>query len=143
MEARTPYSFGVDPNASPEDVKAVWDGLADYNRAAMGRGPYEELRIFLRDADGRIAEGLLGETYWGWLHINIFWLEEDARRQGLGSQLLAMAEDEGRSRNCKYAFLDTLSFQARPFYEKNGYELFATQEDYPVGHTRYFLKKTL
>ena len=143
MESQAPYTFGVEAEAAPEDVKAVWDGLADYNRAIMGRGQYEELRIFLRDADGRVAGGLLGETYWGWLHINIFWLEDAARRQGLGTQLLAMAEDEGRRRNCKYAFLDTLSFQARPFYEKNGYELFSTQEDYPLGHTRYFLKKTL
>lgn len=141
----TNYTFAVEADASPEDVKAVWDGLADYNRDVIGKGvyEYEELRIFLRDADGRVAGGILGESYWGWLHINIFWLEEAARRQGLGSRLLAMAEDEGRRRNCKYAFLDTLSFQARPFYEKNGYELFATQEDYPLGHTRYFLKKEL
>jgi hypothetical protein len=54
-----------------------------------------------------------------------------------------MAEDEGRRRGCKYAYLDTLSFQARPFYEKHGWEVFATQDDYPLGHTRWFLKKTL
>lgn len=140
-----PYRFRLQTDASQEDVQVVWDGLADYNRDVIGRGVYEyaPLRIFLRDADGRVAAGLLGESYWGWLHINIFWLEEAARRQGFGSQLLAMAEDEGRRRGCKYAFLDTLSFQARPFYERNGYELFATQDDYPLGHARYFLKKAL
>jgi GNAT superfamily N-acetyltransferase len=139
----TSYSFDIDENASPEDVKAVWDGLAEYNRTYNGRGEYTQLRIFLRDGDGRLAGGLLGECFWGWLHIDIFWLEEAARRQGLGSRLLARAEDEGRKRGCKYAYLDTLSFQARPFYEKNGWEVFATQEDFPVGHTRWFLKKTL
>jgi GNAT superfamily N-acetyltransferase len=139
------YSFGIEENASPEDVKTVWDGLADYNLGFIGRGVYEyhQLRIFLRDADGRLAGGMLGESFWGWLHIDIFWLEEAARRQGLGAKLLAMAEDEGRRRGCKYAYLDTLSFQARPFYEKQGYEVFAEQADYPLGHTRWFLKKTL
>ena len=139
------YSFGIEENASPEDVQAVFDGLAEYNREFVPRGKYqyETLRIFVRDADGRLAGGLLGESFWGWLHIDIFWLEEAARRQGLGSKLLAMAEEEGRRRECKYAYLDTLSFQARPFYEKQGYEVFATQEDHPLGHTRWFLKKEL
>ena len=77
------YSLGIDDNASPEDVKAVWDGLADYNRSFMGRGEYAQLRIFLRDADGRVAGGLLGESYWGWLHIDIFWLDEAARGRAL------------------------------------------------------------
>jgi endonuclease/exonuclease/phosphatase (EEP) superfamily protein YafD len=37
----------------------------------------------------------------------------------------------------------TFSFQARPFYEKFGYEVFATLEDYPPGHRKYFLRKAL
>jgi hypothetical protein len=39
--------------------------------------------------------------------------------------------------------LSTFSFQARPFYEKLGYEVFATLEDCPVGHCEYFLRKQL
>jgi hypothetical protein len=38
-------------------------------------------------------------------------------------------------------WLDTFSFQARPFYEKLGYEVFGQLEDYPRGHSRYFLQK--
>src|SRR4051794_22284098 len=129
------YTWAIEDNASAEDVKAIWDGLAEYNRAFV-REDYEVLRVFLRDGEGKLAGGILGETYWGWLHIDIFWLSEDARRKGMGTKLLAMAEEEGRRRGCQQAFLDTLSFQARPFYERNGYEHFATQHDYPVGHQR-------
>jgi hypothetical protein len=39
--------------------------------------------------------------------------------------------------------LSTFGFQARPFYEKMGYEVFATLEDCPVGHCEYFLRKQL
>jgi hypothetical protein len=39
--------------------------------------------------------------------------------------------------------LDTFDFQARGFYERNGYELFGTLDDCPPGHKRYYLKKAL
>ena len=34
-----------------------------------------------------------------------------------------------------------LVFQALSFYQKLGYQIFGQLEDYPVGHTRYFLQK--
>ena len=46
-------------------------------------------------------------------------------------------------RRCSYCYLDTFSFQARPFYEKLGYKVFGTLEDHPKGHTHYFMKKAL
>jgi hypothetical protein len=39
--------------------------------------------------------------------------------------------------------LETHSFQARPFYEKCGYKVFGTLEDYPPGHAKFFLRKRL
>jgi uncharacterized protein (DUF924 family) len=39
--------------------------------------------------------------------------------------------------------LETTSFEARPFYEKRGYEVFATLDDYPPGHSKFFLRKRL
>jgi GNAT superfamily N-acetyltransferase len=141
-DADTHYTFAIEDDASLEDVLAVEQGLDEYNRA-FTQSNYKRLAIFLRDRDGRLIGGLTGDSDWGWLHIRIFWLEEAARRQGFGTRLLALAEEEGRRRGCRYAWLDTFSFQARPFYEKTGYEVFAIQEDYPVGHTRWFLKKTL
>ncbi len=53
------------------------------------------------------------------------------------------AEDYARYRNCHSAFLDTHTWQARPFYERRGYELFATLDDFPPGHQKFFLKKRL
>jgi hypothetical protein len=46
-------------------------------------------------------------------------------------------------RGCTDAFLDTFSFQARPFYEKLGYHVFGTLENYPTGHQHYFMTKQL
>jgi hypothetical protein len=44
---------------------------------------------------------------------------------------------------CHHAWLDTFSFQARPFYEKQGYRVFGVLPDYPTGQTRYFLTREL
>jgi len=57
--------------------------------------------------------------------------------------LLEAAEDEARSQGCGGVFLSTFSFQARPFYERFGYEIIADVPDYPAGHTYHVLKKTL
>lgn len=40
-------------------------------------------------------------------------------------------------------YLDTLDFQARPFYEREGYVVFGVQEDYPPGHQRFYMRKEL
>ena len=51
------------------------------------------------------------------------------------------AEQEARDRGCSHAHCDTYDFQALPFYQKLGYQVFGQLEDYPAGHTRYFLQK--
>jgi GNAT superfamily N-acetyltransferase len=75
--------------------------------------------------------------------VDTIWISEFARRQRHGSRLLEAAEAYARERGCIGVCLDTFSFQARPFYERNGYTVFATQEDNPPGHARRFLEKRL
>ena len=65
------------------------------------------------------------------------------RGQGLGTRLLAAAEAAARGRGCHDVWLDTFSFQALPFYEQHGYVVFGTLENYPTGHERYFVRKSL
>jgi GNAT superfamily N-acetyltransferase len=53
------------------------------------------------------------------------------------------AEDHARSHGCIGAYVDTFEYQARPFYEKLGYELFGTLEGYPPGYRQFHLVKQL
>ena len=57
--------------------------------------------------------------------------------------MMKLAEEEAIRRGCVGAWLDTHSFQARPFYEKLGYTVFGVLENFPPGHTRYYLRKSL
>ena len=132
-----------DEPASQADVDTVFDNLRAYNWQHAPPDNHQHLRIFVRNSNGEIIGGLLGDTFWGWLYISILWLHDRLRGQGMGTKLLEMAEAEGVRRGCHHAFLDTMSFQALPFYEKHGYTVFGVLEDFPIGHSRYYLKKSL
>lgn len=138
-----PYSLILVTNPDPADEQAIRDGLSAYNLVYGADDRFHNLVIIARDEDGRLIGGLLGGTIWSWLHVGWLWLEDSARFQGLGSRLLAMAEDEARQRNCQYAQLETHEFQALDFYLQRGYSVFAELADCPPGHTKFFLKKSL
>ena len=88
---------------------------------------------------------MLGHLYWGWLSVETLWVDEGYRGQGLGGRLLDMAEAEARRHGCAHVQLDTLTFQARPFYEARGYRVYGELADFPAGteHRRFYLTKPL
>jgi GNAT superfamily N-acetyltransferase len=138
-----PISITLETISSPEDVSFIQQELSNYNLQFAPVDGYQPLNIFLRMTEGTIIGGLLGETYWSWLHFDYFWIDDLHRSQGYGQRLLKMAEDEAIRRGCHFAHLDTMSFQALPFYQKHGYVPFGTLEDLPAGQSRIFLFKRL
>lgn len=133
----------IESARSHEHVELVRAGMRRHAEQCVGSEEYEDLTVVGRADDGRIMGAALGEAGRGWLHVSVLWVDEPFRGQGLGTELLAAMEAEGRRRGCHSAYLDTFSYQARPFYEKLGYEVFGTLEDYPPSHQRFFLRKRL
>jgi GNAT superfamily N-acetyltransferase len=142
-QASNSFTLAIEDAPSARDVQAVRDGLEAHNRLHAPPNTLVPLTIFVRDADGALAGGLLGGSAWGWLHIDILWVDERARGQGYGQRLIGLAEAEGRRRGCHHVFVDTMSFQALPFYQKLGYAQWGELDDFPIGHKRHFLKKAL
>ena len=95
------------------------------------------------NADGVVVGGIDGLVFGGWLYVKLLWVEASLRGRGHGTRLLRRMEEEAVRLGCTHAHLDTYSFEARPFYEKNGYEVFATLDDFPPGHQKHFLRKEL
>ncbi|TYQ27769.1 GNAT family N-acetyltransferase [Pseudanabaena sp. UWO311] len=128
-----------------DEIEFVMQQIINFNRNRVGEGNYKHLAIFLRDVDGHIVGGLVGETYWQWLYVDVLWVQDSFRGEGYGDALLATAEQEAvkRERGCKYAYLETFSFQALDFYQKRGYVIFGELTDFPQGYNRFFLKKDL
>ena len=128
---------------NPSDMNTVAMQLMAYNAAqAEGETP-DYLFIATRDAEGTVRGGVVGATYLGWLQIQVFTLDESLRGQGHGTRMMKLAEDEAVRRGCPRVFLETLSFQALPFYEKLGYQVHSRLEGFPPGGTRYALTKML
>ena len=121
----------------------IGGGINEYNEQQAGKQHGKLLCFVVRAPDGDVLGGVIGETHWNWLYVNLMWLREDLRGQGYGQRLLALAEEEARQRGAEYAYLDTFSFQAPEFYKKQGYEVFGTLENFPPGHQRYFMTKAL
>ena len=92
--------------------------------------------------DGRIVASARGVTNMGLVEIRGFWVDEDLRKQGIGSAMMAALEAEALRRGCTRAALDTYSWQALDFYDRLGFAQYATL-DYPNGTSRHYLVKDL
>lgn len=133
----------IDNEVMPADEALVVRGLLAFNEDRLGPADDQPVKFVARDSTGVVVGGILGHTRWRWLYIAKLWVDERARGHGLGRRLMAAAEDLARSRGCTDVSLDTFEYQARPFYEKLGYELFGTLEGYPPGSRQYYLRKRL
>ncbi|MCU0481710.1 MAG: GNAT family N-acetyltransferase [Anaerolineae bacterium] len=131
----------LSPN--PEWENVVTKGLQAYNLQAVGYRDPEPLSLFVLDEHDAVVGGLLGMSQWGWLHIERLWLDESIRKQGYGEQLMQRAEDIGRERQCTHIILETFTFQALPFYQRLGFSIYGQLDNFPQGHSQYFLKKSL
>ena len=127
----------------PQAEAVVTGGLADYNRETFGRVDTCTLDVLVRDDDGEIVGGLLGRSSLGLFFLDLFYLPPKLRRGGLGSRMIALAEDEARRRGCTAAFVYTVTFQAPDFYERHGYRRFGEIACPPDGATRIFVTKAL
>jgi GNAT superfamily N-acetyltransferase len=105
-----------------------------------GRGP-QPVQVCLRNAEGDTFGGVLGFTLWDWLEIEELWIWEGVRGHGWGRKLLDTIEAAARERGCKHAHVSTWSFQAPDFYQACGYRIIGQLDDYPPGHTDYWLRK--
>jgi GNAT superfamily N-acetyltransferase len=138
----------LDPAAAPEVREAVHAGLGAYNDQHAPPGNTTPLVIAARSPEGQIIGGLVGVTAWGqtargWMHVAMLWVTEGWRGRGVGRRLLRTAESEAVRRGCHFAVLDTFEFQARPFYEGEGYVVFGVLEGYPPGSRRFSMWKEL
>lgn len=118
-------------------------GLLAFNRSKAGAPKWKVVAFESRAKGGALLGGLYGGSLWGWLYIELLWVDEKARGKDLGSELLARAEAIGVQRGCRHAFLNTFSFQAPGFYKKRGYKPFGRLKGFPKGHERIWMVKEL
>ena len=72
----------------------------------------------MNDNDINIAACCV-QLFWGNLHIKYLLVHEQYRRQGIAKLLIQHALDYGKDKGCKFAFVETMSFQALDFYKND------------------------
>ena len=130
-------------NPSQKEIDFVNDSLTRFNDKKVGPDNHELLNIVEYDVEKNVIAGLLGCTDWGWMHIDILWVDEKHRGLGIGSKLLEAAEEEARRRGCHSVHVDTMSWQAPEFYKKHGYKIISELDDIPLGNKKFHLIKDL
>lgn len=137
--------ISIETDTANELAHAVNAGLYAFNDRFAGPMGNSMLMIGARDGNGNIVGGLVAnlQSGWKWIHIQRLWIDDAYRSAGIGRRLLEMAEEEAQKLGILYSAVDTMEFQARGFYEKYGYRVYGVMEDYPYGHRKFHLRKTL
>ena len=135
--------ISLEETRDPSILDLVKAGMRRHTQSCVEWEEYRELTVVARNERGEVVGAAFAETGRTWLHLLVVWVDEQQRRRGLGRNLVEAAEAEARSRGCHNAYLDTFSYQAQPFYEKLGYVVFGALDDYPPGHQRGYMRKSL
>lgn len=132
----------VDENPRPEGREEILAPLVAFNVSRMGELKYGPIALYLRQPGQDAAVGgLWGRVAAEWLFVELLFVPQSLRGQGLGKSLMSQAEALARKNKCIGVWLDSFSFQAPDFYKKLGYEVFGALPDFPRGETRYFFSK--
>jgi GNAT superfamily N-acetyltransferase len=129
---------------SPGAFAKLWEPLRAFNESIVGDASARTLAILLREpATDAIVGGLWGRSLWGSMYIDIMFVPQDLRGRGIGTSLLRQAEGEAIRRGCTHLWTDTYAFQARPFYERMGFIVFARLDGPAPIFPRCFLMKDI
>ena len=90
-----------------------------------------------------VRAALTADILWDWLYVDQLWVCPKLRGAGVGRQLMQLTEEFAVSQNICGIWLWTQSWQAEGFYRQLGYEQFTRFENFPKGHSRIGMRKSL
>jgi GNAT superfamily N-acetyltransferase len=133
--------------STKEDRELIDSKLVEFNRASV---PFQQdedwisLSHVLKDGKGQAIAGINATLYcWNIMYVDVLYVDPSHRGKGYGKLLLENAESKARSLGGYMSHLDTFDWQAKDFYQHQGYEVFGILENCPPGHTRYYMKREL
>lgn len=137
----------VTTTPNEEDLQTLSKGIGTFNQDYLpdevGYEKDTRFAVLAKDEDGKVLGGIRANAFWNYCIIELLWLSKDCRGLGTGSKLIEATEKFAKEKGFNYIRTETLSFQAKPFYEKQGFKVFGELPDYPKGHTTYCLIKAL
>jgi GNAT superfamily N-acetyltransferase len=130
-------------DALPPEAAAVDDGIGRYNDGAAPLHEVQPLACVARLTDGRVAGGAVGRRWGTCCELQQLWVDEGARRRGVGTRLMQAFEAHAAARGCTAVYLETFDFQAPGFYRRLGYVTEHVRGGYPHGIVRHHMVRHL
>ena len=126
-------------------IKRVFD---EQYEACFGPDMLEKLELqdyyLTREEDGQLIALLHAQQVLENIHVKALVVDKEHQKKGLGASLLAELEEKAVEAGVTSITLSTKSYQARDFYIKQGYEIYASLTDVPQkGITKYHFIKRL
>ncbi len=138
-----PLKIHYDANPNSEETKQIWRGIAENAKQVSGLDAGNGFAFYLKDESQMILGGCSGYIFYGSIYVDLLWVHESLRNQHYGAQLMQHAEALGRENQCKIMTVNTMDFEARPFYEKLGFKVEFERTGFVGGDSMFFLKKDL
>jgi len=91
----------------------------------------------------KFVGGIYGHVQYEYLFINMLFVNKNYRGNRIASKLMHLIESEAMSRNIVNVYVTTFEFQALEFYQKHGFKVVMTIEDFPKGFKEYTLYKKM
>jgi GNAT superfamily N-acetyltransferase len=137
-------SIVTEPDPIPAWTETVISGVDRHNVAVTGLSDYYPVGFFTYGKDREVLAGLVGDIWGGHMHVRQLWVAPALRGKGYAAALMDRAHRYAVRKSCTRAFLTTNSYEARPFYEKLGYGVYAEMANHPVApHYRFFMSRSL
>jgi len=124
-------------------VDFLEEKINEYNEANWEVKKQIPIAVKIENEERETIAGAAGRTFGDWFLLDTLWVSESLRGKNIGTQLLTTIEQAAIKRGCKKSLLDTLNFQAMPFYQQYGYSVEWTQQGYPRTGCKYFMSKVL
>ncbi|MEQ8763040.1 MAG: GNAT family N-acetyltransferase [Planctomycetota bacterium] len=138
-----PYRITASQEAARIDIEGVDQGLGDFNEQYGGLDAVRPLYLMAHDEAGQLAGGIIARTWGECCEVQMLWVEETRRGEGLGRTLMTRAEDAARERGCTLLYLDTFTFQAPELYRGLGYDEDLVIRGFPGGVAKHHFSKRL
>lgn len=112
-----------DFSPTENDILHIRQKLQAYNARHFEIAEELNSIISFIDDEDELIGGIVCTIVGQWLEIDFLWAKDQEQGKGLVEKLLLEAEKPAKEKGSNKAFLLTMVFQAKPFYEKHGYDV--------------------
>lgn len=140
---KTSYHLEHHGSIPKEYEEVLYHGISEGAFHAKGLSPILPFSIFIKDQNGKIFGGASGTLFYGSLYVDSLWIDQTLRHQGWGTKLMDEAEKMGREHGALFVTLNTMDWEALPFYQKLGYFTEFIREGYEKNSKMFMLRKNL